>query len=345
MTNIMTRAFRAIDQAATRTINASFGPSREAKGKPMKATTILALFTLLVLHCVPALATETVTYYYGNPQGTPLATADAAGNILSTSDYRPYGVQALGTAEPGPGYTGHINDPGAGLVYMQARYYDPVIGHFLSADPASSEASDYFGFNRYAYASNNPVLNIDPDGRQSAQPQKLPQYYSMDPRQDPLLSTTGKAIAADVMFVVGAATNDHDMQATAVDAMADATSGGNGSEAVITLMMMGDGGKGEGGAPGGKTSTLSPGPFAKESIPGHMGRPTAAEQRQVNGLMEKNGCHSCGTKDPGTKSGNAVVDHQPPQKLGETTDFLPHCLSCARRQGGEVTNQKAKDQP
>lgn len=60
------------------------------------------------------------------------------------------------------------------------------------------------------------------------------------------------------------------------------------------------------------------GPFAKESIPGQMGRPTAAEQKQVNALMEKNVCHTCGTKNPGTKNGNSVVDHQPPQALGET---------------------------
>ncbi len=36
-----------------------------------------------------------------------------------------------------------------------------------------------------------------------------------------------------------------------------------------------------------KNSTLQPGPFAKESIPGHRGRPTAAEQRQINQLMKK----------------------------------------------------------
>lgn len=42
---------------------------------------------------------------------------------------------------------------------------------------------------------------------------------------------------------------------------------------------------------GEKVSTLEPGLYAKESIPGHMGRPTASEQKQVNVLMEKNGCH------------------------------------------------------
>ncbi|WP_305908470.1 hypothetical protein Q9L42_010545 [Methylomarinum sp. Ch1-1] len=91
-----------------------------------------------------------------------------------------------------------------------------------------------------------------------------------------------------------------------------------------------------------KADTLQPGPFAKESIPAHRGKPTAAEQRQVNELMEKNGCHTCGTKNPGTKSGNAVADHQPAQALGEPKEFFPHCINCARRQGGQVRQEKLK---
>ncbi|WP_437784545.1 hypothetical protein [Sorangium sp. So ce1097] len=59
-------------------------------------------------------------------------------------------------------------------------------------------------------------------------------------------------------------------------------------------------------------TTLKPGPFAKESIPAHRGRPTASEQKQINRIMDKHGCHTCGTKDPGTKSGNSIADHQPP---------------------------------
>jgi RHS repeat-associated protein len=55
---------------------------------------------------------------------------------------------------------GHVNDPDIGLVYMQARYYDPAVGRFLSVDPIGATTK----FNRYAYASNNQVINIDHDG-------------------------------------------------------------------------------------------------------------------------------------------------------------------------------------
>ena len=58
--------------------------------------------------------------------------------------------------------------------------------------------------------------------------------------------------------------------------------------------------------------------------------------------MEKHGCHTCGTKNAGTKSGNAVADHQPPQALDDPKEFFPHCINCARRQGGQVRQEKLK---
>ncbi|WP_161487801.1 RHS repeat-associated core domain-containing protein, partial [Rhodanobacter sp. FW104-R8] len=96
---------------------------------------------------------------------TVLAKTDAQGNITATYDYAPYGSQAMGAAPNGPGYTGHVNDPDTGLVYMQARYYDPSVGRFLSVDPARPAAGNSFNFNRYDYANNNPINHTDPDGR------------------------------------------------------------------------------------------------------------------------------------------------------------------------------------
>lgn len=106
----------------------------------------------------------TVTYIYTDPQGTPLAEADSTGNTTSTFEYRPYGSLATGTAVSGPGYTGHVNDPDTALIYMQARYYDPAIGRFLSVDPKAPTAGNQFDFNRFAYVNDNPIRNVDPDG-------------------------------------------------------------------------------------------------------------------------------------------------------------------------------------
>lgn len=229
---------------------------------------LVVLLASILLMVGPARATETVTYVYTDLQGTVLAKADAAGNIVSNSDYRPYGTQVLGTSEAGPGYTGHVSDPDLGLVYMQARYYDPALARFISADPVELEAGSLGGFNRYAYGENNPILNVDPDGRQSQVVDGSVYRYSLDVRDDPLFSTAGKAIAADLAFVVGAVTNDRRLQETAVEGMAEITSNGKGASAVVSLMMSGDGeGAPRSGTAAGKVSTLSPGPYAVESIP------------------------------------------------------------------------------
>ena len=45
------------------------------------------------------------------------------------------------------------------------RYYDPIIGRFLSVDPVLADPSSGADFNRYWYANNNPYRFTDPDGR------------------------------------------------------------------------------------------------------------------------------------------------------------------------------------
>lgn len=131
----------------------------------------LALMTLFVGTHALAQSTNTVTYVYSDPQGTPLAEADVSGNITATFEYTPYGTYTpQGTSTPGPnpngpGYTGHVNDPETNLVYMQARYYDPATGQFLSVDPIGAASSKTYDFSRYLYAHDNPVINEDPTGQ------------------------------------------------------------------------------------------------------------------------------------------------------------------------------------
>ncbi|MEM4409941.1 MAG: RHS repeat-associated core domain-containing protein [Candidatus Caldarchaeum sp.] len=55
---------------------------------------------------------------------------------------------------------GHPEDE-RGLVYMRARYYEPLTGRFLSEDPGRN------GINWYLYADGNPVNRVDPDGQYS----------------------------------------------------------------------------------------------------------------------------------------------------------------------------------
>jgi|ERR1700754_868319 len=101
---------------------------------------------VLICATFAAHAEKTVTYYYSDPQGTPLAETDSTGNVIRTLDYRPYGVEALGFLykENDVGYTGHVSDDESNLVYMQARYYDASIGRFLSLDSQGVPAGNIF---------------------------------------------------------------------------------------------------------------------------------------------------------------------------------------------------------
>ncbi len=47
---------------------------------------------------------------------------------------------------------------------MQARYYDPLIGRFLSIDPVGFSPDQPFMFNRYTYVNNDPLNGNDPTG-------------------------------------------------------------------------------------------------------------------------------------------------------------------------------------
>nr|WP_252730798.1 RHS repeat-associated core domain-containing protein [Colwellia sp. E2M01] len=91
-------------------------------------------------------------------------TGVSASPQSTRSHYRDFG-EAIGTPKDDVGYTGHKFDTDLGLSYMQARYYDPVIGRFYSNDPIGFR--DIHSFNRYAYANNNPYKYVDPDGKLS----------------------------------------------------------------------------------------------------------------------------------------------------------------------------------
>ena len=62
------------------------------------------------------------------------------------------------------GYTRHTMLDNIGLVHMNGRVYDPVLGRFLSADPFIQYPEDTQSWNRYSYVFNNPLSFVDPSG-------------------------------------------------------------------------------------------------------------------------------------------------------------------------------------
>ena len=61
-------------------------------------------------------------------------------------------------------FTGEQWDPAAELYFLRARYYEPGVGRFVSADPFPGYASWSQTQNPYVYVGNNPVRHMDPSG-------------------------------------------------------------------------------------------------------------------------------------------------------------------------------------
>ncbi len=99
--------------------------------------------------------------------GTSLTT-DSSGDLVARVKYYPYGETrsssgALGTERM---FTGQRLDD-TGLYFYGARYYDPVLGRFISPDTLVPNYINPQSFNRYSYCLNNPLRYVDPSGSMS----------------------------------------------------------------------------------------------------------------------------------------------------------------------------------
>jgi RHS repeat-associated protein len=62
------------------------------------------------------------------------------------------------------GFTGHEMLDDLGLVHMNGRIYDPLLGRFQSADHLIQFPEDLQSYNRYSYVRNNPLTKVDASG-------------------------------------------------------------------------------------------------------------------------------------------------------------------------------------
>lgn len=99
--------------------------------------------------------------------GTSVATYsyDAWGRLRNPQTLSPYAYNSQPSLLLGRGYCGHEHLSNYGLINMNARLYDPVLGRFLSPDPYVQSPDFSQNFNRYAYALNNPFKYTDSSGQ------------------------------------------------------------------------------------------------------------------------------------------------------------------------------------
>ena len=93
-------------------------------------------------------------------------------SVIETTSFKPFGERRLddrsgSTLNPSTvsrGFTDHEHLDEFGLIHMNGRVYDPVVGRFLSPDPFVQYPSNSQSYNRYSYVLNNPLSNTDPSG-------------------------------------------------------------------------------------------------------------------------------------------------------------------------------------
>jgi RHS repeat-associated protein len=106
-------------------------------------------------------ATATTAQYFHQDGLGSVVALTTTGGTDATQRFDAWGNKLASTgAQPRFGYTGREPDAESGLMYYNARYYDPSIGRFVSRDPIGLRG----GINQYAYVNGNPVNFTDPSG-------------------------------------------------------------------------------------------------------------------------------------------------------------------------------------
>jgi RHS repeat-associated protein len=104
------------------------------------------------------------SYYHADGLGSIVAITGQSGNTVQRYDYDSFG-NIVTISDPSflqpYSYTGREWDEETGLYFYRARYYDPMVGRFISKDPIGFAGGDV---NLYGYVQNNPVNWVDPSG-------------------------------------------------------------------------------------------------------------------------------------------------------------------------------------
>lgn len=132
----------------------------------MQFSKILLALVLVTVSAVSQAKKETITFIHTDHLGSPIMATNEDGSVKWREDYQPFGKQLTNQdTDNNVGFTGHKDDKSLGLTYMQARWYHPEAGRFMSVDPIRYR--DVHSFNRYVYGNNNPYKYVDPDGRET----------------------------------------------------------------------------------------------------------------------------------------------------------------------------------
>jgi len=107
-----------------------------------------------------------VQYSAGDSPGQHGLDGNSSGSKVAELRYKAWGETRYtwGTTPTTYRYTGQRQEGSLGLYQMGARWVDPALARWLSADTLVPEAGNPQALNRYAYVTNNPLKYTDPSG-------------------------------------------------------------------------------------------------------------------------------------------------------------------------------------
>lgn len=112
--------------------------------------------------------TQNYYVYQKDVQGSTQAITSNNGSCVEWYTYTDFGETTVHEEQNGFDtvicYTGGVYDENTGLYYLNARYYDPETGRFLSRDTYRGEADKPDTLHLYLYCANDPVNYVDPSG-------------------------------------------------------------------------------------------------------------------------------------------------------------------------------------
>ena len=106
------------------------------------------------------------SFYHVDGLGSTRVLTNGLGAVTDSYSYDAFGNSIVSTGGSNNAYlfAGEQRDSETGLDYLRARYYDPFLGRFVSADAYEGSLNDPMSLHDYQYAHANPVVNTDPSG-------------------------------------------------------------------------------------------------------------------------------------------------------------------------------------
>jgi RHS repeat-associated protein len=111
-----------------------------------------------------------LNFIIGDHLGSTSLVTDANGTVVSEMRYKAWGeVRHESGASPTEyTYTGQYSyTADFGLMFYNARWYDPSLGRFAQADTIIPSTQGVQAWDRFAYTNNNPLRYIDPAGHRA----------------------------------------------------------------------------------------------------------------------------------------------------------------------------------